>query len=269
MLRLQPALESRLSDIRLAQPGVAVPWIETMVVTSKESLSLAPEFVHDDTKREAAFYEQALECAMEGKKRVIAAGVPFSRPADYFAEMVKSDEHMERVRQSLVEESAAIKRAEEMKRLREQKKFGKKVQQATLQEREKRKKEDLNKIDKLKRKRKELAGGGGAPDDFGVDIDFSDDEKPRKKAKKGQLAEKSSKRKAKDAKYSFGGHRKFAKSNDRESLDAFDMDSKKMKAPFGAGKKFKAGKAGKTGKGGKPMRPGKSKRMAGKGKGRK
>ena len=32
-----------------------------------------------------------------GKLKVIQAGVPFDRPDDYFAEMIKSDQHMFKV----------------------------------------------------------------------------------------------------------------------------------------------------------------------------
>ena len=42
-------------------------------------------------------YEQALEAVKIGKLKVIQAGVPFDRPDDYFAEMIKSDQHMFKV----------------------------------------------------------------------------------------------------------------------------------------------------------------------------
>jgi rRNA-processing protein EBP2 len=77
--------------------------------------------------------------------------LPFSRPADFYAEMVKSDAHMERIRQRLVDETASIKRSEEKKRERDGKKFGKKVQVEKLKEREKNKKEMDERIKSLKR----------------------------------------------------------------------------------------------------------------------
>ena len=48
--------------------------------------------------------------------------LPFTRPADYFAEMVKSDSHMERIRQRLLDESASIKRSEDKRKERERNK---------------------------------------------------------------------------------------------------------------------------------------------------
>ena len=66
----------------------------------------------------------------------MAADKPFKRPDDYFAEMVKSDEHMARVRQRLLDQTASIKASDEAKRQRNLKKFGKKVQVEKRLERE-------------------------------------------------------------------------------------------------------------------------------------
>ena len=54
--------------------------------------------VNDDLTRETFFYERALESANECVRRLKDLGVPVRRPDDYYAEMVKSDEHMKRVR---------------------------------------------------------------------------------------------------------------------------------------------------------------------------
>jgi rRNA-processing protein EBP2 len=47
--------------------------------------------IHDDLKREVAFYDMALQAVLEAKEKCKEAGVPFSRPEDFFAEMVKTD----------------------------------------------------------------------------------------------------------------------------------------------------------------------------------
>lgn len=77
--------------------------------------------------------------------------LPFTRPSDYFAEMVKTDAHMERIRQRLLDESAGIKKTEEKRREREGKKFGKQVQMEKLKERERSKKEMEERLKGLKR----------------------------------------------------------------------------------------------------------------------
>jgi len=85
------------------------------------------------------------------RTKLLKEGVPFSRPKDYFAEMVKEDAHMEKVKAQLVQEATNKKAAAEARKLRDLKKFGKQVQVAKLQERQKEKKETLEKIKNLKR----------------------------------------------------------------------------------------------------------------------
>jgi rRNA-processing protein EBP2 len=47
--------------------------------------------IHDDLKREVAFYDNALEAVNIARMECEEAGIPFTRPDDFFAEMVKSD----------------------------------------------------------------------------------------------------------------------------------------------------------------------------------
>lgn len=107
--------------------------------------------VSDDLNRELAFYAQSLQAAQLGRKLLKEEGVPFTRPTDYFAEMVKADEHMEKVKGKLIEEAASKKASADARKQRDLKKFGKQVQVAKLQEREKEKKATLEKIKVLKR----------------------------------------------------------------------------------------------------------------------
>lgn len=65
--------------------------------------------------------------------------------------MVKTDAHMERIRQRLLDESAGIKKSDEKRKEREGKKFGKQVQIEKLKEREKSKKEMEERLKGLKR----------------------------------------------------------------------------------------------------------------------
>ena len=82
----------------------SLPWAETFVVssdspvrfdkTASSSSSTGQEAslgVHDDLNRELVFYNMAMSATIEARKRCKAAGVPFSRPIDFFAEMVKTD----------------------------------------------------------------------------------------------------------------------------------------------------------------------------------
>jgi rRNA-processing protein EBP2 len=120
------------------------------VVSSNLTAESIPD-ISDDLQRETALLGQSLGAARRGRALLKTEGVPFSRPNDYFAEMVKPDAHMEKVKAKMVEEASARKASAEARKLRELKKFGKQVQVAKLQERAKAKKETLEKIKTLKR----------------------------------------------------------------------------------------------------------------------
>jgi rRNA-processing protein EBP2 len=137
---------------RIALPtDKSVPFATHQCVTSSVETAEAVQDVSDDLQRELAFYSQGLEAARLARSKLRAEGVPFSRPKDYFAEMVKEDAHMEKVKAKLVEEASNKKAAAEARKLRDLKKFGKQVQVAKLQERQKAKRETLEKIKTLKR----------------------------------------------------------------------------------------------------------------------
>ena len=62
-------------------------------------------------------------------------GVPTQRPDDYFAEMAKSDKHMEKVRAKLIASKSEKDRREAARNLREQKRFSGHVQKRVLEQR--------------------------------------------------------------------------------------------------------------------------------------
>jgi rRNA-processing protein EBP2 len=116
---------------------------------------LTGENVFDEEPGPISFivsYEQALEAAQRGKQRVLESGAQFSRPEDYFAEMVKTDDHMEKIRRHLLEKQFSMKRIEEAQKQRHMKKFGKKVQRERLEEHARYKKREMEKIRKLRGK---------------------------------------------------------------------------------------------------------------------
>lgn len=98
-------------------------------------------------------YKQALYSADHARTISTSHSLPFTRPSDYFAEMVKSDAHMERIRSRLLDERAGIKKAEENRKERAAKKFGKQVQLEKQREREKGKKGMEDRLKSLKRSR--------------------------------------------------------------------------------------------------------------------
>jgi rRNA-processing protein EBP2 len=75
--------------------------------------------------------------AQAAVRKFESSSKPFFRPPDYFAEMIKSDAHMETIRLRLVEEAEGLKASEEAKKKRELKKFGKAIQVENKLQREK------------------------------------------------------------------------------------------------------------------------------------
>lgn len=109
--------------------------------------------VEDDLARELAFYNQALAAAQAAIGRFESAGVPWLRPPDYYAEMVKSDEHMAKVKEQLMFEQRQIELAEERRKQREQKMYGKQVQAERTREKSADKKGQIDQISKLRKQR--------------------------------------------------------------------------------------------------------------------
>jgi rRNA-processing protein EBP2 len=141
----------------IALPRSNIPFSEHQVIISAEPTVVTD--VHDDLGRELAFYKQSLDAVKEARSLLKTEGIPFSRPVDYFAEMVKSDEHMDKIKHKLTEEAASKKAAADARKQRDLRKFGKQIQVAKLQERDKAKRETLEKIRTLKRSKSCLAWG--------------------------------------------------------------------------------------------------------------
>ncbi|KAJ6005916.1 rRNA-processing protein EBP2 [Penicillium sp. IBT 35674x] len=218
------------------------PFSEHNSLVSKEPIEV--EDPNDDLNRELAFYKVCQAGATEARGLLKKEGIPFTRPGDYFAEMVKNDEHMDRIKKKLYDEAAGKKAAAEARRQRDLKKFGKQVQVAKLQQRAKEKRETLEKINTLKKKRK---ADTSAPTDDSKDLfDVAiEDSGPTDRKRGRNDGGGNFKRQKRDQKFGFGGKKRHSKSGDAASSgDMSGFSQKKMKA-------------------GGSKRPGKSKRAQG------
>ncbi|KAM4872716.1 putative rRNA-processing protein EBP2 [Thomomys bottae] len=226
-----------------------VPEISEPQPTSQENKdqkkTVNPE---DDFKREMSFYRQAQAAVLAVLPRLHQLQIPTKRPNDYFAEMAKTDQQMQKIRQKLQAKQAAMERSEKAKQLRALRKYGKKVQTQVLQKRQQEKSHMMNAIKKYQK-------------GFSDKLDFLEgDEKPvsqatkatktTKAGAKGQNMKKgpSAKRRYKNQKFGFGGKKKGTKWNTRESYD--DVSSFRAKVAHGKGPK-------RPGKKGSNKRPGK------------
>ncbi|KAA0055124.1 putative rRNA-processing protein EBP2-like protein [Cucumis melo var. makuwa] len=126
--------------------------------------------VNDDLARELAFYTQALQGTRMALEKFQSLGLPFLRPSDYYAEMVKTDTHMQKVKGRLLSEQRKMEEAEERRKAREAKKLAKEIQAQKQKERAKQKKEEIESVKKWRKQRQKNNFAGG---DKGGDMDFS------------------------------------------------------------------------------------------------
>jgi len=216
----------------------------TQLKQDKAGVSLEEDVVHNDFKREMMFYRQAQAAVLEAIPRLHSMNIRTKRPEDYFAQMAKTDEHMNKIRAKLLSKEQGQERAEKVSKLRELKKYGKKVQ---IEVQQKRLKEKKDMMDEMKKIRK---GQGG-------NMDFLEN------SGKGDNRGVAGKRQAKDKKFGFGGKKKNVKKNDKNSTN--DVSGFK---PFNKGGQGARGGAKGVKRLGK-ARPGKGKRQKMKNKGKK
>ncbi|KAH7866586.1 hypothetical protein Vadar_022302 [Vaccinium darrowii] len=254
--------ESEDEDVKLEEPSKTsiynadglldklddISWPQNVEWIHKLSLDINQEQkvdVNDDLARELAFYTQALEGTRQAFVKFQSMQLPFLRPSDYYAEMVKSDSHMVKVKGRLLAEKRRIEEADERRKARESKKIAKEVQAQKLKERAKNKKDEIESVKKW-RKQRQQSGFAGGDKDGEMGLTFEDGksfEKSNKKrpgvapfdrtggkggrggagkGKRGGAA--GGKRKGKDfkdSKFGFGGRKGMKKQNTAETTNDF------------------------------------------------
>ncbi|KAK4778071.1 hypothetical protein SAY87_018258 [Trapa incisa] len=252
---LEPSKNSVYNTDGLLDKLADISWPQNLAWTDKLSVVFeqAQEVdVNDDLARELAFYTQALEGTRQAFEELQKMGVPFLRPSNYYAEMVKSDSHMEKVKGRLLAEKKNIEEAEERKKARDAKKLAKEVQAQKQKERAKQKKEDIESVKKW-RKQRQKSGFSGKGDDF--PLDFEDGKafersskkrpgvspgdrsggKSRFGGKKGMENRMKKKREFRDSKFGSGGKKGMKKqntaatTNDIRDFNKSDSGTKKRK----------------------------------------
>lgn len=198
--------------------------------------------VLNDFKRETMFHRQAQGAVLDGIARLKKMGIATRRPDDYFAEMAKSDQHMQKVRENLMKKQVEAQRSERVRQLRQQRKVGKQMQ---IESKLKKQADKKQMLDEVKKYRKGVR----------KDLDFLDDKKKlgSKKAgntNRGMDKKAQAKIKMKNSKFGFGGKKRGSKQNTRSSA----ADVSDWKKPGNPKKKGKGAAAVK-------QRPGKNRRV--------
>jgi len=233
------ALDSVTNELEAAKRGLA--WAETFDAIPQTPLPFGPDDtdgnpldVHDDLKREVAFYNLALEAVHIARKTCEKENISFTRPVDFFAEMVKTDDHMAKVKDRLIFETKKMDAFEQRKSNREQKLRAKEKHAHRLDEKAKSKKTHMKAVEDWAKDAKSNRLGGGR-------VRENDDEYLNKFSGPGQ------KRMNADKKYGFGGKTGRFKQNDAKAKN--DMSGFNPRGNFSGGqKKSAAGGSKRKGK---------------------
>lgn len=278
-----PIVDKKKMEEVLIELKVFLPWIERLDMIN-EPATLAPELayqeeehkkirnrqkiqdkdkgdiendvVHNDFKREMLFYRQAQSAVTEGIKRLHTMNIPTQRPEDYFAQMVKTDDHMNKIRKVLLDKQQGEERRQKIRKLRELKKYGKQVQMDTEQQKSKEKKllsENVKKFRDGKLKNLDFLNAD-------ADLDELDETESNQKGRRGKPGSKQ-RREFRNDKYGFGGRKKGTKKNTSDSLNDFNVSDINAR-----GSKKSKGKM--ISKHGAAKRLGKERRAKGKGGGK-
>ncbi|KAL3617643.1 rRNA-processing protein and EBNA1-binding protein ebp2 [Castilleja foliolosa] len=245
----KPVLLDKLTDISWPEN---TDWIHKLTVDIDHEQKID---VNDDLNRELAFFTQALDGARHALGKFQSMGLPFLRPSDYYAEMVKSNTHMEKVKGRLLAEKKRTEEADKRRKSRENKKLAKEIEAQKQKERTKQKKDDIESVKNWRKQRKQSGYAPGEDGDFSKAFeDGKSFERPGKKrpgvgpgdrsggkggqgkgGKKG-FGGKRKERDVKDSKFGFGGRKGLKKQNTAETTNDFSGFGK---SKFGKNKKQK------------------------------
>ncbi|KAI5075068.1 hypothetical protein GOP47_0011029 [Adiantum capillus-veneris] len=169
------ALHEKLEDIGWPD---GLDWLQTLCVDYQ--VADGEIDVNDDLAREMAFYTQALDGTREAFTKLLLSGKPFLRPPDYYAEMVKSDSHMLKVKDALLSQQKKMEETEERRKAREAKRFSKEVQAQKLKQRAQEKKQNIESVKKWRKMRQDGGFSAGDGDELPGDLDSTRSLKKRK-----------------------------------------------------------------------------------------
>ena len=234
------AMEAKLESFR---KSTVWDWKETLSVSTELTGDDMVESVHDDLQREMAFHTATVAAVADAHKRLRERKIPFQRPRDFYAEMLKSDDHMMKIKAELVAEKERMNAVDRRRKSQLNKKIQKELQEEKRKERNERKKRMLKAVKQWRDKKKD-------GDEFGIDLMETaaeeNDQGPKRKGKK---------RRAADQRWGTGPKRN--KRNDSRSTNDFEFNPKGQK--FGNNRRNNSQRTNKN----RPSkkRPGKARRQ--------
>ena len=211
---------------------------QTLAVVSEAPISDSLKNPDDDLARESAFYDQAMAAVVIGRKKLDDMGFPYLRPDDYYAEMVKDDGHMQRIRDSLLFEERKMDAFERRKKNEAHKKFGKQLNAEKIKNKAAEKRAAVDAISQIRKRRKNNSE---------FDIDLEVDRATRTSSTYRGV----------------GGNAKKEKGGNRGADQYSEYKTPQSNASRSTGSRGAGPSRGKGGKGTKKQRPGKAARRNG------
>lgn len=180
------AMERKLVEMRIfadattsANDRALLDFTESLCIPMSITTPLPSELAQDDLQRESRFAELATESVHAGLSKLRRLHVKFRRPSDYFAEMVKNDQHMTKVKSRLLHEKERIELAQKNRNNRDLRKNRKKVRQEQMESDQRKRqnvKQEIEAVSKMNKERlRRRSKGRDNPDGEGIDNDDDDD----------------------------------------------------------------------------------------------
>ncbi|KAK2197604.1 Eukaryotic rRNA processing [Babesia duncani] len=121
---------AKIQEISLKPIGddKTVPWIESLHVIAKESIDDTMD-INQAIQVEQHFKNVTLEAVKMGLEKLACMGVPFNRPNDFYADMIKSDLQMNNIMAAIATKRVAIEEKRKKRATKIKGKFTKKVKQ--------------------------------------------------------------------------------------------------------------------------------------------
>lgn len=79
------------------------------------------------------------------------SGVPYKRPVDFYAESVKPDSHMAKIKQLMINEKKRIEQYEEFRKRKDEKKYARQVKAERTQEKIRMRKDNIEQVKRLRK----------------------------------------------------------------------------------------------------------------------
>jgi rRNA-processing protein EBP2 len=206
--------------------------------------------VQDDLERESVFHRRALDAVAAARSKLGALGVPTRRPDDFYAEMMKNDAHMRKVKDKLLFEQRELEAKGERRREREAKRYGKAVQAERLKERKQQQKDSMGLLQRMKKR----GAGVSASDVLADEPDWGEPGRqpgraPQRQGRGGRQGGagrgRGGRSAHKEAKFGFGGPKRGSKRNDAASA----ADVSGYRTPSKPGQRGRGGGRGRGGRG--------------------